>query len=218
MGEAYRKLIQKSFPEGVDQTREKYIDRLFVVWDQCTKAVARYVISLLVIMTSFELINRAVVTELSVGPIKVVDVRVIETFLPVLAPYFMLRVWTELLRWREIERVYIEVMNYYYPALYETDLASLLHPASPLQSNFLTHREFASMRGLNFVTRFQGALGVVLMSLAPLFNFYAYWRLFTVHGLSTMTLISSMLSAILLGAYATLILLSRYGYIESKRV
>jgi hypothetical protein len=207
IGDNFTKLVQESFPEESNDTVEKYIDRLFAVWDECTKFVARYAVILLIVMISFELINRAIVKEFSVGPIKVVDVLVVKIFLPVLAAYFMFRVMSELIRWREIERIYSAILKHLYPKLYKTNLGLLLHPTSPLQSNMLGRTEFAGIRALNFRTYFQGALGGTLTCLAPLFILYAYWQLFAAHGFSIITLLSAVLSTIFIGAYAVLIVL-----------
>lgn len=205
-----RKLIQEGFPEGADETSNKYIDRLFAVWDECTKAVGRYIAILLVAMTTFEFINRAIVKEFTVGPLKVVDVSIIKTFLPVFASYFMFRIMSELIRWRQIERVHTAFVRHFYPAFYKTNLALLLQPISPLQANPLTRTEFTSGPELNFLGWFQYILGSTLLLLVPTFDLYAYWQLFAAHGSNATTIVSAAFSALLLGAYATLMAL--YGF------
>jgi hypothetical protein len=197
-----RELVVESFSAESSEQAEKYIDRLLSVWTEYAKTGQRYSIILLLAMISFELINRSIVTEFSIGAIKVVDVSVIHAFLPVLVSFLMFKTLVEFVRWRHIENVYNAVMRQFHPALYKNDFQLLLYPPSSLLGNAFTRKEFGSSAGmLNFSSITQKVLGFLYTLAAAIFVVYSYEQLFAHHSNPIIFDISAALSALLFGAY-----------------
>jgi len=171
------------------------------VWDECAKTGQRYSIILLVAIVSFELINRSIVPEFTIGPIKIVDVSIIHTFLPVFFSFLMFQTLGVFLRWKEIETVYSTAMCKFYPKLHEHDYQLVLYPSPSLLGNAFVRKEFGSASMGNFLPRVQSILGFTYAFLvAPAFLLYSCEQLIA-HHLGVVTIISAAFGLLLFAAY-----------------
>ena len=96
---------------------KNYLDKLYSNWKIAADKQGRAMTTILLLILAFELITRAVISEVSLGPFKLTDLSIIHKLLPAFLAYyyFEFRSWgTKRL---EISDIYYEIIETCYPSI-----------------------------------------------------------------------------------------------------
>jgi hypothetical protein len=154
----------------------------------------RSVLALLLVTGSAELLNRAAISGLQLGPFQISDLSLIRIVLPAVASYLFYDIMTNSIRNIYSRRLLSLVNNVYRPSLYAGQFARLTYPqGSSLFGPFTwyesTTRTYGAIQRITAVLR----AGSVLTPLALVSYWYA--RLFRSFGFSNVLLWISLLAA-----------------------
>ena len=164
----------------------EYIKDLLENWRSATSSVAKAITLLLLLAALFEMLARAAITKVSVGPFEVGDLALIQKALPAIIAYQFYDLQCQIAYITACGLVSRVAMERYYPELINSRLDYFLLPRN---SSLLGSTLFADHMGPGhsenwnvsrpLTQRFSLYMGFVIILYAVLFEIYAYWRLFT---------------------------------------
>jgi hypothetical protein len=205
-----RSRLDAAFPDGDEASAEKFLEKLYPVWKDITDSMRRSVLLLVLAVVVFELLNRSVVEEASVGPLKIKDLQLLQTAIPIFVAYVFYDLVTLAFRWTETELVFAGVMKRCYKQLYNNEFELLLYPPTPSMFALATIPSVPTYRHKQLVSRSEGFIVGSVLGLPLLFQAYGFFQLFR-HGEPTIFIWISFLfsSLLILFTYFLLALFAR---------
>jgi len=176
---------------------KEYLDILHGNWRIAYEKQNQLATVILFLAFAFELLTRAVISEVSLGPFKVNDLAIIHKLLPVLIAFYYL----QMLNWgkkrNEIADVYYEIINICYPSITQNKLQYYL-AAEGINIIGYRYRKLQN-RFLRIVQDAIKVPVVFFILMAPIiFGIYAFSQLFRLFGLNDILVWLSLVSYVLI--------------------
>ena len=185
----------------------EYLQMLLSNMKDNTEALSRSISFMLLIALMFELITRAAISDVQVGPFQLQDLSLLQRSLPVIFAYLIYNVLVHQLRTEYTWTAAQSLMRELHPSLRFTGLDSLLFPKRTSLRGFWF---FPSGTWLDSVsTFFKKVLHYGSLLVALLFECYAFYELFRRFGLHDWIVWASLTFAIAFLAYGTLAYLTK---------
>jgi hypothetical protein len=153
----------------------------------------RFLGLILLLVVFFELITRATISEVTLGPFKVGDLSLIQRGLPVAIAYCYLEIWWSLIRRNRLGWIQRSIMKHFYKPIYDAGLHRDLEPLGPTIFAFRLIPK-SQERMVKIISTISISL---LIDLYLIFQVYAFFRLFVIFGSkSLLTWLSLVLSLV----------------------
>jgi hypothetical protein len=150
------------------------------------EAARRSVLFGLLTVATFELINRAAVTDVQIGPLKVRNLSLINKAIPLVFAYLVYDTAALELRYRYCERTYLEIMKLAHKRIRSVGLDCLTFPATPslfgpflLETQSRLGRLAGTLRQVFRAAAIVSTLGVEFYLLSQLFKTYGFRDILT---------------------------------------
>ncbi|MEM6458128.1 MAG: hypothetical protein AAF710_01920 [Planctomycetota bacterium] len=139
--------------------------------------------TMLVFIIAFELLNRAIIAEVSFGGFKITDLDLIRRFLPLGVAYFYYQTSSFIALRRFLKELHDQSFRLLYPEMYEHNLECYVHPPSAFETEHIVELNTGGV-----LKTLIGSLSVPLMFaivVGPvLFQGYAMFYTFRAFGLA----------------------------------
>jgi hypothetical protein len=180
-----------SDPESRAYLSGPYLDHLRENLRDLSSAFGRSLTLVLLIMAAFELLSRAAVGGVNIGPFEVSDLSLVQVALPVIGSYLFYDIQNIVIRGGEVNGVYRRLLERLHPNVAQSDLLILI---APHRSSLIPQRiPGAKPSGLH--ARLSLLLYTSLMLAVPLWLIYAFIVLFyRFHLSSVMVWVASVVS------------------------
>jgi len=190
-----------------------YLAEVRTNWRDDERELRRTAFWIALLAVVFELLVRGGVAEIAIGFVKTTKPKLIEEAIPVAVAFLMngsaaLIIDVFVLGW-----IHDTVLSLVYEPMWRNNLEYGLYPANT--TLFSQKRLFAIVDNPQGVDRLLVLLGFsrlwTLLLLPVGFEIYAYWRLFSVYGGGVIIWISLVLSILLIGSGAVVVLVAILG-------
>jgi len=194
--------VDKPLADNVGQFYQQVLERI----KETSEVNRRSVLGLLIVTGGAELLNRAAVSGLQLGPFQITDLSVIRIILPLAAAYLVYDIITNSIRNIYSQRLLSRINQIFRPALYDAQYARLTYPQGsslfgPLVWYEAGTRTYGTVRNITAVLRAGSILTpLVLIS-------YWYVRLFQALGYANLLLWISVTVAAGFIAFSIVLLL-----------
>jgi hypothetical protein len=180
-GEQKRPLAKALSDPPLPEQAERFYGRLLERMKDLTDASRRDVYLLLLVAACMELLNRAAIVDVSLGPFKVSDISLVHKILPLVAGFLVYDLSTNGVRYLYTRKLANAVVEEYQPAFSAAGTYPRLTfpPASSLYGPLPWYQERIRIRPIVAMT---AALRIGAITLPPLLMAWWFWRLFSVYG------------------------------------
>jgi hypothetical protein len=167
-----------SYSDSHDSPKD-YLKDLLENWRLSSTSAARTITASLVLAALFELLSRAAVRKVSVGPVEIGDLSLIQKALPVIIAYQFYDFMSLTEYTLSCALVHSRIMSRYYPAIEAARLDYFIVPRDPsiLGSDLFADKSLGST-GNSLTGRLSTYLGFTVGFGIAVFEVYAYYRLF----------------------------------------
>lgn len=180
--------IRYVFAEGAasHDYAETYLETVHTNLHESEALARRLILALVILVVVFELLNRAVVEEVSLGPIKLNDFTVVHKLIP-LAFAVVYYYWAGTMSNRILlHRVQVNLLQVLHPQIVASDLEYFLLPPQPgvveaVYVRALRNRHRRTQQIFN-IGRFLPILAILLLCSSTLWMAYAFYVCFMTFG------------------------------------
>jgi hypothetical protein len=212
--------VRTAFPEQTDSEEAvEYLSELRGRMKDVSEISRRTILLLLLTAATFELLNRAAVVNVKVGPFEIKDLSLIQKVLPVVFAYLIYDECVLGVRYLYSMRVADTITQSFQPSLSKATLDKLLHPqGSSLLGPMTWHRSRSLIYRLTGVFTVILRVGSVITPLV--IEIYAFYSLRRQFGLNDAIVAFSLAFSLGFLAYSALIVLTgiRDGLIPLTRL
>lgn len=177
-----------------DESKSNYIQAVRASLEDIETKLQANLKIVLVGMVAFELVVRASLSELSLGPIKITDLSMVQKILPAVVAYFYNQI-ISLYAIRILARqVHDRAIKYTARSIYENDLEYFTLP----HSWFLTEDIMKQYTGIKLFTIITIPVKFATVVAPIAFLVYAYYQNFRISGSSDILVWSSLIASVIL--------------------
>ncbi len=202
--------VKKAFSSTKSKEYAKeYLETIHANWRDTESRITRSFLSLVFFVSVFELLTRAAIAEVTLGPFKVTDLALIQKFLPLLVAYFFSEFGSSTKQRNELSEVYYEIIRVCHGSITSNDLQYYLSPGFGfhLFGNLYWRPANIIVRGLQNLAQIPIILFAALGPLA--FEVYAFLQLFKGFGFSDIIVWFVLVFSLMIMLQAYIILFGR---------
>jgi len=159
----------------------------------------------------FELLIRASIAEINMGPFKLKDISVVQKFIPVIVAYFYISMMSLILATSYLGLASLVLTKHLYRPVYDTEIIKL----EWLPASVFTIRSAASVFSksppVKILEQLENLVIAVLLGGPLVFEVYAYYQCFRLFGLKSVAVWISAVSSAILLLYGVLLFFSIDG-------
>ena len=201
------KIVTKE--ETSTEFTKEYLELLTRSMYELKSRVSKTIFFLILSVALFEFLVQSIVAEITVGPIKFNDLKVIHKITPIIIAYFYYTLLSQSAFMGLLHKVYQSVIKHHFSGIYNANLECFAWPAS----NFLIEdvvSKYTSGISAKIVVFFKIFLGLFFMAGTIMFEIYAYIKCFLLFGLNDILLWFALAISAMLFTQAHLIYLQSW--------
>lgn len=176
--------IQAAIDDDTRVFMSRYLELVRENMQQASDKFHSTFLLIIFLMAVFELLNRAAISEVTLGPFKLSDVSLLIKLLPVVIAYYYYLTCTMLAMIGAQRTVIDSVVAIMYGPLYDNDLEYYLYPVSPLFAESLITTATKG-RIISAIDAIGSNFQKVIWFLPLIFQVYAFYRCFRAFGFSS---------------------------------
>ena len=190
-----------------DQDWIEYLRDLRGRMKDISESSRRTVLLMLLVAATFELLDRAAVTNVQAGPFQIKDLSLIQRVLPVIFAYLIYEETVLGVRYLYSMSIASEIARTFQPALKSSTLDGPLNPqGSPLFGPMLWHR--SASRSYRLLALFTIVLRLGSLTAPLIIEAYAFYRLFRLFGAGDIIVWISVIFSFGFTLFAALVILT----------
>jgi hypothetical protein len=207
--------VKKAFGSAKSKEYAKeYLETIHANWRDAESRISQSLLSLVFFISVFELLTRAAVAEVTLGPFKVTDLAIIQKILPLIVAYFFFEFGSSTIQRNELSDVYYEIIRVCHKSISSNNLQYYLSPRIGffLFGNLFWQPANILVRNIQYLLQIPIVLFAILGP--TIFEIYAFLRLFEGFGVSDIVVWFVLLFSVMIMIQAYTILFGRMTHVQ----